>query len=89
MRFTLIKNLNKDKTMKPILVGLLSFTLLYLLIDIFVKKKSVNRKLKKMTKKEKEIILKNLEKQLKLAIDKWEFEKAAQIRDQIKKISNE
>jgi len=39
-----------------------------------------------MTKKEKEIILKNLEEQLKIAIDNWEFEKAAQIRDQIKEL---
>lgn len=40
MRFTLIKDLKKDTTMKPILVGLLLFTLLYLISDIFVKESS-------------------------------------------------
>ncbi len=37
MRFTLIKNLNQDKTMKPILIGLLFFTLFYIVTDIFIK----------------------------------------------------
>lgn len=37
MKFTLIKNLSQDKTMKPILTALLGFTSLYLVIDIFVK----------------------------------------------------
>lgn len=37
MRFTLIKDLKEDSTMKPILGILLFFTLLYLLSDIFVK----------------------------------------------------
>jgi len=55
-------------------------------IDIFEKKQKNKKKLKRMTKKEKEIILKNLEEQLKIAIDNWEFEKAAQIRDQIKEL---
>ena len=37
MRFTLIKDLKQDGLMKPILSGLLIFTLLYLVSDIFVK----------------------------------------------------
>lgn len=44
------------------------------------------KKLKRMTKKEKEIILKDLKFQLDEAIKAWEFEKAAVIRDQIKEI---
>ncbi len=44
------------------------------------------KKLKRMTKKEKEIILKDLKIQLDEAIKAWEFEKAAVIRDQIKEI---
>jgi protein-arginine kinase activator protein McsA len=44
------------------------------------------KKLKRMTKKEKEIILKDLKVQLDEAIKAWEFEKAAVIRDQIKEI---
>jgi len=55
-------------------------------IDIFAKKE-IKKKLKRMTKKEKEIILKNLDEQLKLAIKNWEFEKAAELRDQIREIS--
>ncbi|HCB51937.1 TPA: hypothetical protein DEP21_05245 [Patescibacteria group bacterium] len=47
------------------------------------------KKLKRMTKKEKEIILKDLKIQLDEAIKTWEFEKAAVIRDQIKKIDGE
>ncbi|MDB2562441.1 hypothetical protein N9X61_02435 [Sulfurimonas sp.] len=37
MKFTLIKNLNQDKSMRPILTGLLIFTLLYILSDVLVK----------------------------------------------------
>jgi len=37
MRFTLIKDLKKDSSMRPILSGLLIFTSLYLMADIFVK----------------------------------------------------
>ena len=55
-------------------------------IDIFAKKTENKKKLKKMTKKEKEFILANLQQQLKQAIDNWEFEKAALLRDQIKEI---
>lgn len=44
------------------------------------------KKLKRMTKKEKEIILKDLKVQLDEAIKTREFEKAAIIRDQIKEI---
>lgn len=42
------------------------------------------KKLKKLTKKEKEIIQKDLRQQLDDAIKNWEFEKAAMIRDQLK-----
>jgi protein-arginine kinase activator protein McsA len=42
-----------------------------------------------MTKVEKEIILKDLKKQLDDAITAWEFETASVIRDQIKEISGE
>lgn len=37
MKFTLIKDLKEDTTMKPILTGLLLFILLYLLSDVVVK----------------------------------------------------
>lgn len=37
MKFTLIKKLSQDKSMRPILTGLLLFTLLYILSDILVK----------------------------------------------------
>ena len=40
MRFTLIKDLKQDSMMKPILSGLIIFTLLYLISDIFVKSSS-------------------------------------------------
>ena len=40
MRFTLIKDLKQDSMMRPILSGLLTFTLLYLISDIFVKESS-------------------------------------------------
>jgi len=57
-------------------------------IDIFQKKENdKKKKLKRMTKKEKEMILKNLEQQLKQAIDTWEFEKATKLRDQIIEIN--
>lgn len=42
--------------------------------------------LKRLTKKEKEIIMLKLKQQLDEAIQAWEFEKAAQIRDQIKEL---
>ena len=45
------------------------------------------KKLKRMTKKEKEIILESLREQLDQAVKNWEFEKAADIRDQIKELS--
>lgn len=44
------------------------------------------KKLKRATKKEKEIISKNLREQLDEAIKNWEFEKAAVIRDQLKEL---
>lgn len=37
MRFTLIKDLRKDPSMRPILAGLLSFTLIYIISDMLVK----------------------------------------------------
>lgn len=37
MRFTLIKDLKKEDSMRPILSGLLIFTSLYLMADVFVK----------------------------------------------------
>ncbi|WP_457743208.1 hypothetical protein [Sulfurimonas sp.] len=37
MKFTLVKDLTKDKSMKPILTGLLLFIVIYLLSDILVK----------------------------------------------------
>lgn len=36
MHFTLIKDLKQDRSMRPILNGLLSFTLIYLTTDIYV-----------------------------------------------------
>lgn len=41
MKFTLIKDLRQDRVMKPILSGLLLFTLLYLLSDIFLKQSTL------------------------------------------------
>jgi len=40
LRFTLIKDLKKDKSMQAILSGLLTFMFLYLIVDIFVKQGS-------------------------------------------------
>ncbi|MBQ9554087.1 UvrB/UvrC motif-containing protein [bacterium] len=50
-------------------------------------KENNSKKLKRATKAEKAIILKDLKIQLDDAIKAWEFEKAAIIRDQIKEIS--
>ncbi len=44
------------------------------------------KRLKRMTKKEKEMIMTDLRKQLETAIQSWEFEQAATIRDQIKEL---
>jgi len=41
LRFTLIKDLKKDRMMKPILGGLLLFILLYIVADIFVKQQTI------------------------------------------------
>jgi len=51
-------------------------------------KKGKYKKLKKLTKKEKEIIISDLRKQMEEAIKNWEFEKAAILRDRIKEIEN-
>ena len=47
------------------------------------------QRLKRMTKAEKALILKDLKAQMDEAIAAWEFEKAAEIRDQIKEIDGE
>lgn len=47
------------------------------------------KRLKRMTKKEKEIVSADLKKQLDAAIAAWKFEEAALIRDQLKEISGE
>lgn len=41
MRFTLIKDLKKDKSMNPILKGLLVFIVLYLIVDVFLKEQTM------------------------------------------------
>jgi len=41
VKFTLIKDLKQDSLMKPILSGLLIFTLLYLIADIIVKNATI------------------------------------------------
>lgn len=46
--------------------------------------KNTNKRLKRMTQKEKNLILTDLKAQLDEAITAWEFEKAAVLRDQIK-----
>ncbi len=51
--------------------------------------KRFTKKLKKITKKEKDIILADLKQQLDQAIEEWRFEDAAMIRDQIKAITGE
>lgn len=53
----------------------------------YTKKNEDKKRLKKMTKKEKEIILANLQSQLRQCIENWEFEKAAELRDQIRQLS--
>ena len=47
------------------------------------------KRLKRLTKKEKEIMAEELKRQLDEAIAAWEFEKAATIRDQIKELTEE
>lgn len=47
------------------------------------------KRLKRLTKKEKEIMAEELKRQLDEAIAAWEFEKAAQLRDQIKELTDE
>ena len=51
--------------------------------------KNKNKKLKRATKAEKQIILKDLKQQLDTAIAEWRFEDAASIRDQIKELSED
>ncbi len=59
-----------------------------LIFNLQIVKRWKVKKLKKLTKKEKEIILKDLKKQLDEAIKNWEFEKAAVLRDRIKEIED-
>lgn len=47
------------------------------------------KRLKRLTKKEKEMMAEELKRQLDEAIIAWEFEKAAQLRDQIKELTEE
>jgi excinuclease ABC subunit B len=47
------------------------------------------KKLKRMTKKEKDMIATDLKKQLDTAIAEWRFEDAATIRDQLKELLGE
>lgn len=56
--------------------------------ESFVTRKKV-KKLKRMTKKEKEIILTDLRHQLETAVANREFETAASLRDQIKSLDGE
>jgi protein-arginine kinase activator protein McsA len=58
-------------------------------LDYQLIKKWQTKKLKRSTKREKEIIIKDLRQQLDDAISKWEFEKATIIRDQLKELQNE
>lgn len=57
--------------------------------DINFKKNQNKKRLKRITKKEKEIIINTLNSQLKEAISNWDFEKAAELRDQIIEIEKE
>jgi hypothetical protein len=41
LRFTIIKDLKQDRSMRPILNGLLIFTIMYLIADLFVIKSSL------------------------------------------------
>lgn len=41
MKFLVVKELNEDENFKPLLSTLLSFTLIYLFVDIFVKNHSI------------------------------------------------
>ena len=48
--------------------------------------KGKTKRLKRMTKKEQEMIAVDLKKQLDTAIEAWDFETAALIRDQLKEL---
>lgn len=48
--------------------------------------KGKTKRLKRMTKKEQEMIATDLKKQLDSAIEAWDFEKAAVVRDQLKEL---
>lgn len=51
-----------------------------------LRERSQQKKLSRMTKKEKELIRKDLKEQLDTAIATWEFEAAARLRDQIQEL---
>jgi excinuclease ABC subunit B len=48
--------------------------------------KGKTKRLKRMTKKEQEMIAVDLKKQLDAAIEAWDFETAAVVRDQLKEL---
>ncbi len=47
------------------------------------------KRLKRMTKAEQAMMVYELQKQLKIHVDAWEFEEAAKIRDQLKELAGE
>lgn len=47
------------------------------------------KRIKRMTKAEKAMMTHELQKQLKIHVDAWEFEEAAKIRDQLKELAGE
>lgn len=47
------------------------------------------KRLKRMTKAEQAMMVHELQKQLKIHVDAWEFEEAAKIRDQLKELQGE
>ena len=57
--------------------------------DFNLAHKGQRKRLKRLTKVEKEMMLKDLKGQLDHAIQIWDFESAAQIRDQIKELSGD
>lgn len=57
--------------------------------DFQLLRKGKTKRLKRMTKKEKQLIADDLRKQLEHAIKEWRFEDASVIRDQLKDLENE
>jgi protein-arginine kinase activator protein McsA len=52
-------------------------------------KRGKNKRLTRMTKKEKALVATDLKKQLDEAIAQWRFEDAAMLRDQLKELVGE